>query len=115
MAKRLDSWHLWQRLSGVLYLFGVSNCLPTCSVHPGHSVQARRSFWSEGRTHDMIRETKLDQEIQATRIVEDANEKIWQRIKFSAIVLIVAALMIAPQFAGNYLIYVLSLWAITSI
>ncbi len=63
----------------------------------------------------MIRETKLDQEIQATRIVEDANEKIWQRIKFGAIVLMVAALIIAPQFAGNYLIYVLSLWAIITI
>jgi branched-chain amino acid transport system permease protein len=63
----------------------------------------------------MIRETKLDQEIQAIRMVEDANDKIWQRIKFGAIVLIVAALIIAPQFVGNYLIYVLSLWAIITI
>lgn len=63
----------------------------------------------------MIREMKPGQEVQATRMIEDANEKLWQRIKFGAIVLIVAALLIAPQFAGNYLIYVLSLWAITTI
>jgi branched-chain amino acid transport system permease protein len=63
----------------------------------------------------MIREVKQGQETQPTQIAEAANEKFWKRIKFGAIILIIAALIIAPRFTGNYMIYVLSLWAITTI
>lgn len=57
----------------------------------------------------------LKHEIQGTKLVGGQVSAVWPMLKWGAGLLIAVALLIAPMVASRYILYVLSLWAVTAI
>ncbi|MGB0387316.1 MAG: branched-chain amino acid ABC transporter permease [Ardenticatenaceae bacterium] len=63
----------------------------------------------------MTTQEKIKQEIQGTTLGHNETNKSWQYLTWGGLIVVVIALLIAPQMISNYFLFVLSLWAITTI
>jgi len=58
---------------------------------------------------------RLQREIQGTRLADSGPNKVWPILKWGGLLLVIGGLLIAPNFVGRYTLFVLSLWAVTTI
>ena len=63
----------------------------------------------------MTTQDNIKQEIQGSRLGDNETNKSWQYLTWGGLIVVVIALLIAPQMVSNYFLFVLSLWAITTI
>lgn len=63
----------------------------------------------------MSQQDNLQRKIQGTELTDLGDNKAWTYLTRIGLLVIVVVLLIAPRFVGNYLQFVLSLWAVTAI
>ena len=57
----------------------------------------------------------LKREIQGSQLVDGGPTKWWQILKWGGLLLLIGGLLAAPLLVSNYILFVLSLWAVTTI
>ena len=63
----------------------------------------------------MTTQDQIQREIQGTKLGDNETSKSWQYMTWGGVLVVIIALLIAPQFISNYFLFVLSLWAVTTI
>lgn len=60
-------------------------------------------------------DSKIQHEIQGTKLTDAGPNLLWQVLTWGGLVIVSIGLLLAPMFVGNYILFVLSLWAVTTI
>ena len=63
----------------------------------------------------MTTQEKIKEQIQGTTLGGGETNKSWQYLTWGGLIVVIIALLLAPQLVGSYSLFVLSLWAITAI
>ncbi|MEM7537708.1 MAG: branched-chain amino acid ABC transporter permease [Chloroflexota bacterium] len=61
------------------------------------------------------RNPEIQHEIQGTKLLGAQVHASWPLLKWGGLLLVILALLAAPMFASRYILFVLSLWAVTTI
>jgi len=59
--------------------------------------------------------SSIDQSIQGATLAEDTSSRILRFLGLVILAIVIIALLIAPKYLGNYGLYLLSFWAVTTI
>lgn len=57
----------------------------------------------------------LDRAIQGAELAADQPPRLWQLLTWGGLLLVIAALLVVPFWVSGYFLFVLSLWAVTTI
>jgi branched-chain amino acid transport system permease protein len=63
----------------------------------------------------MTTQDALNREIHGAKLADDGPNATWQYLTWGSLILVVIALLVAPMMVGGYFLFVLSLWAVTTI
>lgn len=63
----------------------------------------------------MSERENLDRQIQGAKLVDSAGSRVWRVLTWGALLVVIVGLLLAPLLVSRYTLFVLSLWAVTTI